>query len=208
MVSGLTAPFDPSMNLERDQNFNKRGSIWRERDVKISKSAKVNNSAIGSGSIIGDGAIVANSIIGRHCVVSPNTIVEDSILWNNVIINSHSKVFQSIIAEDNTLPSDTQLGVHTVIPHKSELSSFVTTSDNSTFTIYPINDSSPKDEDSEDESELIDIGILLVNCLLQSLFKSNRFLNLRDRQRHRLRRTLLPSTKKIISIRLQRHNHK
>ena len=146
----MTAPFDSSMNIDNDQTFTKKGSIWKERDVKIDKSAQLKNVIIGSGSVVGD-AILTNTIIGRNCNIQSGVVVEDSILWDKVTLNSGSKIRQSIITNDNVL--STQLGTRTVLAPKTQVS---TTFDNTTFTVY--GHSPAETEDSDDESEQIPIG--------------------------------------------------
>ena len=146
----MTAPFDPSMNIENDQTFAKKGSIWKERDVKIDKSAQLKNVIIGSGSVVGD-AILTNTMIGRNCNIQSGVVVEDSILWDKVTLNSGIKIRQSIITNDNVL--STQLGTRTVLAPKTQVS---TTFDNTTFTVY--GHSPAETEDSDDESEQIPIG--------------------------------------------------
>lgn len=159
MVKGITAPFDASMNIANDQTFSKKGSIWREKDVKIEKSAQLKNIVVGSGSVIGDGVVLTNTVIGRNCVVNSGVVVEDSILWDNVKLNPGCKIRQSIITTDNVLPDSSQLGYKTVLPPKIQLSPGLQIQNNETFTVY---DSSgkplPKPEDSDDEQEQIPMG--------------------------------------------------
>ena len=162
MVKGSTAPFDASMNITNDQSFSKKGSIWREKDVKIEKSAELNNVVIGSGSTIGDGVVLTNTVIGRNCTVQSGVVVEDSILWNNVTLNEGCKIHQSIITDDNVLLRSTQLGKRTVLPPRTQFSTALKIQDNETFTVFHAEGKPlPKSEDYEDETEQIPIGIPL-----------------------------------------------
>jgi len=162
MVKSVTAPFDASMNIANDQTFSKKGSIWREKDVKIEKSAELKNVVIGSGSIIGDGAVLTNTVIGRNCTVQSGVVVEDSIVWNNVTLNEGCRIHQSIITDDNVLAASTQLGKRTVLPPKTQLSTAMKIQDNEIFTVFNAEGKLlPKSEDYEDEAEQIPIGIPL-----------------------------------------------
>jgi ADP-glucose pyrophosphorylase len=166
MTKGMTAPFDPLMNIENDQTFSKKGSIFRERDVKIDKSAQLKNVIIGSGSVIGD-VVLTNTIVGRNCSIQSGVVVEDSILWDKVTLNSGSKIHQSVIANDNELSM--QLGLRTVLPPKTQVSA---SSDNITFTVYghtPV-----ETEDSDDEPEQIPIGTQSLELTNDRFIKSDR----------------------------------
>ena len=166
MTKGMTAPFDPLMNIENDQTFSKKGSIWRERDVKIDKSAQLKNVIIGSGSVIGD-VVLTNTIVGRNCSIQSGVVVEDSILWDKVTLKPGSKIRQSVITNDNEL--STQLGIRTVLPPNTRVS---TSPDNTTFTVYghtPV-----ETEDSDDEPEEIPIGTQSLEVSNNSFIKSDR----------------------------------
>jgi ADP-glucose pyrophosphorylase len=160
MVKGLTAPFDSSLNLNSDQTFSKKGTIWREREVTIDKSAQLNNAVVGSGSIIADNVVLTNTVIGRNCVIQSGVVIEDSIVWDTVTIQADCKIRQSIIANNNTLSHYTQLGNKTVLPSSTQFSGAMKIQDNEIFTVYAANGQPfPKEDDSDDdEPENIPIG--------------------------------------------------
>ena len=164
MVNGRTAPFDPSLNIENDHTFSKKGSVWRERDTKIEKSVSIKNAAIGSGSVIGNGASIINSVIGRNCHIPPGAVIEDSILWNNVTVSSpDSKIHRCIIGSYVTLPKDTRLGMGNILPPKTSLPANLKLEDNNqTFTVFTSDTqqshSKSEDSDSDDDFETVPIG--------------------------------------------------
>ena len=166
MTKGMTAPFDPLINIEYDQTFSKKGSIWRERDVKIDKAAQLKNVIIGSGSVIGD-AVLTNTVVGRNCSIQSGVVVEDSILWDKVTLNAGSKIHQSIVTNDNEL--STPLGIRTVLAPKTRVS---TSPDNTTFTVY--GHTPEETEDSDDELEQIPIGTQSLELSNNSFVKSDR----------------------------------
>ena len=152
MLSGITAPFDPVMNLENDQTYAKKGAMWREKDAKVDKTAQVVQSVIGSGTTIGENAKISNSVIGRNCVIPAGVIIENSILWSKVILNHGVSIQKSIIAE-NTIPEQTTIGIKNVLPPNTEF--IVDLEANESFTIYGQH---PQDTDSDSDSEFIPIG--------------------------------------------------
>jgi acetyltransferase-like isoleucine patch superfamily enzyme len=174
LVKGGTAPFDPSMNIDNDQTYSKKGTIWREKDVKLGKSVELKNVVLGAGSVIGDGATITNSSIGRKSVVPAGVFVQDSIIWDNVILNQGCKIYRSIIATDNVLSNDTRLGLGTVLPPKTNLPADTAISDNQTFTIYTSTGQpflNPADADAK-QSEEIPIGMsIYMSILINSLVK-------------------------------------
>ena len=166
VVLGATIPFDPSMNIGNDQTFVKRGSVWREKDVKIDKTAQLTNVVIGSGSVIGEGAVVTNSIIGRNSVLSPGVIVKDSILWDNVSVAESVEINESIVASQK-VQKNIQLGKRSAIPSICELPEGTKIPDTPYFTAYsstgePISDDVETDE-SEDEEQDKKFDISLLN---------------------------------------------
>ena len=166
MIKGITISFDLFMNIENDQTFSKKGSIWRERNVKIDKTAQLKNVIIGSDSVIGD-VILTNVVIGRNCSIQSGVIVEDSILWDKVTLKSGSKIRQSIITNDNEL--STQLGIRTILIPNTQVS---ISSDNTIFTVY--GHTSVETEDSDNESEEIPIGTQFLEMSNNSFIKSDR----------------------------------
>src|ERR1700685_4689173 len=117
MARGLTTPFDPSLNIEGDNNFSKKGSVWRDRDGKVGKTVKLQNVVIGKGSMIADGVSIKNSIIGRNCQISGG-VIADSVLWDNITVNSGCQIHTSVILSDNDVLKDVHLGSRTIIlPH-------------------------------------------------------------------------------------------
>src|SRR5271169_5769240 len=117
MAKGLTAPFDPSLNIEGDNDFSKKGPVWCDRDVKVGKTVQLQNVVIGKGSVIADGVSIENSIIGRNCQISGGRgVITDSVLWNNITVNSGCDIRKSIILSDNVILKDIHLGSGTIIP--------------------------------------------------------------------------------------------
>ena len=175
MMRGLTAPFDPSMNLLNDQTFLKKGTVWREREVKIEKSAQVKDSIIGMGSIIGDKAKVINSVIGRKCVIAPNAVVQNSVLWDNVTLGQGVHLLDSVVEMDNSVPEGSHLSRGVVLLSKTSLPSNTTIQGTGNFTIYG-SDGKPVEtaDASDDEEEPFQIG----NSLRQTS------LTYRHSQRH------------------------
>jgi carbonic anhydrase/acetyltransferase-like protein (isoleucine patch superfamily) len=161
LVKGLTSPFDPLMNIENDQTYFKKGSIWREKEVKVEKSAQLRNVVLGAGSVIGDGASVVNSVIGRKSIIPAGVVIEDSILWNNVTLSQGCKIRNSIIAADNILVNGIHLGFGVILPPQTNLPTGTEIPDNQTFTVYSSNGQPlPNSEDPDDEEfEEIPIGI-------------------------------------------------
>jgi translation initiation factor eIF-2B subunit epsilon len=163
LAKGQTVPFDPSINLERGQTFSKKSNGYREKDVKIEKSAHVKNGVIGSKSIVGDGAVVFNSIIGRNCTIQAGAVIRESILWDNVVVESGVKLHQAIVTDDNTLKADFDIAERVVLPRKANIPAGSKIGGTKTFTVYG-NDAKPiinEDEDEdEDEEDLISIRTL------------------------------------------------
>ena len=159
MTQGLTTPFDPLLNIETDQSFLKKGSTWREKGVKVDETAQLTNVVLGSGAIVGEGAILSNCVIGRNCVISSSVKIEDSVLLCNVTVNKSSSVHRSIIFGGNELPEGSRLAAKSVLPTNTRISSAITTTESSTFTIYGAN-GNPTEQDAEDD-DLPPIGIYL-----------------------------------------------
>ena len=147
------------MNLQHDQTFMKKGTIWREKEVKIEKSAQVKEAVIGAGSIVGEGAKVINSVIGRKCIIAPNAVVQNSVLWDNVTVDQGVHILDSIIEMDNSIPEGCHLSGGVVLQSKTSLSSNTKIEGNGTFTVYK-SDGTPIEEidDSDDEDEPFQIG--------------------------------------------------
>src|SRR4030095_15074264 len=99
------------MNIGNDQSFSKKGSIWREKSVKIDKSAQIQNVVLGSGSIIADGVVLMNTLVGRNCSIQSGVIIKDSILWDKGTVTTGCKIHQSIITTENEILNSTQLGI-------------------------------------------------------------------------------------------------
>ena len=165
MAKGLTAPFDPSMNIEGDNAFSQRGSIWRDRDVKIGKTVQAQNVVIGKGSIIADGVSIENSIIGRNCRILGGTIKE-SFLQDNVTVQACCNISRSVIFSDNSILRDTHLGPGTIILPHTQLPESTKISAHTRFTII---DSAghtlvlPHDSDDSDDEDQDDIPIEALN---------------------------------------------
>lgn len=164
MVKGLTAPFDSSMNIENDQSFSKKGSIWREKNVKVDKSAQLQNVVVGSGSVIADGVVLINTLVGRNCSIQSGVVIEDSILWDKATVTMGCKIHQSIITTENEISNTAQLGIRTVLLPKTSLA--ITIPDNTAFTVYTSTGQplAREEEDSEDEDGQITISKALSQC--------------------------------------------
>lgn len=146
------------MNLRNDQTFQKRGDSWREREVKVEKSAQIKESVIGAGTIVGDGATVVNSIVGRRCVIGPHAVVQNSVLWDNVTVGQGVQILDSIVEMDNTVREGCDLS-RAVLLRKSSLPSNTIIKSNDCFTVYgsdgnPI----PNAEDSDNEESSFTIS--------------------------------------------------
>jgi translation initiation factor eIF-2B subunit epsilon len=160
VTAGLTVPFDPSMNLENDQTFSKKLTVYREKDVKIGKLSQLKNVVIGAKTIIGDGAVVVNSVIGRNCIIQPGAIIRESILWDNVVVETGVKLTQSIVAEDNSLKLNHRLSERAILPPKTDIFIPSNPGTSKTFTIYGSQPPQPITEDSDsDQDEDIPISI-------------------------------------------------
>jgi translation initiation factor eIF-2B subunit epsilon len=176
------------MNLQNDQTFVKRGDNWREREVKVDKSAQVKESVIGAGSIISEGTTVVNSVVGRKCVISPRAVVRDSVLWDNVIVGRGVHILHSIVEMDTHVPDGSHLSRGVVLPRKTILPPNTTIQGTDTFTVYatdgpPI----PSSEDSDNEDESFQIGIFLKHPFLTKRYtQPHRLRDLRNRKRFRL----------------------
>jgi translation initiation factor eIF-2B subunit epsilon len=158
MAKGLTAPFDPSLNIEGDNNFSKKGFVWRDRDVKVGKTVQLQNVVIGKGSVIADGVSIKNSIIGRNCQISGGAIA-DSVLWDNITVNSGCEIHKSVILSDNDVLKDVHLGSRTIILAHTQLPEATKIPDNARFTVYtatgqPLVVSDDNDDADEDEDEI------------------------------------------------------
>ena len=158
MTSGDTPLFDSFKNIEKGQTFTKKGSVWKEKDVRIERSAKISNAIIESGAIVDEGATVINSVIGRNCVISADSFVHHAILWKDVNLGTRAKVDFSIIAENSTILSDVKIGSRTILPHNTHLPSCTSTPDYSKFSIYMIDNPNPKPYDAEDITDSIHLG--------------------------------------------------
>src|SRR5579862_9531806 len=155
MLQGLTAPFDPMMNLENDQTYAKKASMWREKDVKLDKSAQVTRSVIGAGTTIAENTIISNSVVGRGCVIPVGVTIENSILWSKVILNSGVTVKKAIISE-NTIAEGTTIDEKNVLPPLTHLD--VDLPAQPSWTVYG---QTPKeDSDSESDEEVIPLDDL------------------------------------------------
>jgi len=155
MLGGLTAPFDPMMNLENDQTYTKKGSMWREKDVKIDKAARVSQSVIGAGTTIGERAKISNSVIGRNCVIPPGVTIKDSIVWNKVTLLTGVTIKKSIIAE-NTIPTNLEINEKNVLlPNTAASLNNLPTQQS--WTIYGHTPTEEDDFDSESETDLIPV---------------------------------------------------
>lgn len=150
ILNGVTAPFDPSMNVENTQNFIKKGSVWLDKDVKIEKTALVKNAVIGSGSLIGDGASVSDSIIGRNCVVPAGVQIRESILWNDVVLHKGVQMNRAIIASNSLIPEDTWLGC-AVLRTKTKLAASTKFPASTSLIVYESDGQPYINEDSSDE---------------------------------------------------------
>ena len=165
MAKGLTAPFDPSLNIEGDNAFSKRGSIWRDRDVKIGKTIQSHNVAICKGSHIADGVSIENSIIGRNCQILGG-IVKDSILHDNVTVNLGCDINRSIIWSNNNILKDTHLGSGTIILPHTQLSESTNISENIGFTVFTSAGEPlvlPHESDDSDDEDQDDVPIGTLN---------------------------------------------
>ena len=149
------------MNLLNDQTFLKKGTVWREREVKIEKSAQVKDSIIGAGSIVGDGAKVVNSVIGRKCVIAPNAVLQNSVLWDDVTLGQGVHILDSVVEMDTSVPEGCHLSRGAVLLSKTSLPSNTTIEGNGSFTIYG-SDGKPVEtaDDSDDEDEPFQIGTI------------------------------------------------
>lgn len=161
MTRGLTAPFDPSMNLLNGQTFQKKGTIWREKEVKIEKSAQVTNAIIGAGTIVGDGAKVITSVVGRKCIISSNAVIQNSVLWDNVTVGQGAQVSESVVEMDNSVLEGCHLSRGVVLLSKTSLPSNTTIEGNSNFAVYG-SDGKPLEtaENSDDEDLPFNIGTI------------------------------------------------
>jgi translation initiation factor eIF-2B subunit epsilon len=151
MTTGITSPFDPSMNLENDQTFTKRGSIWQEKNVSV-VSAQLKQSVIGSHATVGDGAVITNSIIGRNCKISPGAIIQDSILWNDITVNRGVKINRSIVAANNIIPTNCQINGGVIIPPNSIISD-ENIAESKSFTVYGKPPKEPSQDVFQDDSD-------------------------------------------------------
>lgn len=135
MAQGLTSPFDPLLNIETDQSFLKKGSIWREKGVKVHETAQLTNVILGSGTTVGEDAVITNCVIGRNSVISSGVRIEDSVLLSNVTVNKSCSIYQSVLF-CNELPEGSHLAAKSVFAGNTKLSSPITTKESSTFTFY------------------------------------------------------------------------
>src|SRR2546421_4552939 len=170
------------MNLRNDQTFLKKGDSWRERDIKLEKTAQIKESVIGAGSMIGDGATVVNSVVGRKCLIGPRAVLRDSILWDNVTVGQDVRILHSIVEMDNDVLNGCQLN-GAVLLTKTKLPSNTTINGNDSFTVYG-RDGNPIDyaEDSDEEDASFQIGIILVISINKSHSQSDRLGGIRNRQ--------------------------
>jgi|SRR5579859_274615 len=170
------------MNLRNDQTFLKKGDSWREREVKLEKTAQIKESVIGAGSMIGDGATVVNSVVGRKCLIGPHAIVRDSILWDNVTVGQDVSILHSIVEMDNNVLNGCQLN-RAVLLTKTILPSNTTIKGNDCFIVYG-SDGNPIDyaEDSDEEEASFQIGTILVMSINKRHSQSDRLGSVRNRQ--------------------------
>ena len=161
MTRGLTAPFDPSMNLQNDQTFVKKGTIWREREVMIENAAQVKDAIIGAGSIIGEGVNIVNCVVGRKCVIAPNSVLQNSVLWDNVTVGQGVHILDSIVEMNKSVPDGCHLSRGVVLASTTELPLNTTIEGTGTFTVYQ-SDGKPVEnpDDSDDEDEPFQIGTI------------------------------------------------
>ena len=152
-MNGITAPFDPAMNLEIGQTYSKRQSIYRERNVIIEISAEVKDSSIATGSIVGNDATVLNSVIGRHVTISDKAVIIDSIIWDDVVVGESAKVNASIVTNANNINGE--LGPKVVLPLGFELQLPVPTPTtlNGAFTVYDGDGNVVQNDDEVDEED-------------------------------------------------------
>jgi len=169
------------MNLRNDQTFLKKGDSWREREVKLEKTAQIKESVIGAGSMIGDGATVVNSVVGRKCFIGPRAIVRDSILWDNVSVGQDVSILHSIVEMDNNVLNGSHLN-RAVLPTKTTLPANTTIKGNDSFTVYG-SDGNPIDyaEDSDEEEASFQIGTILVMSINKRHSQSDRLGSVRNR---------------------------
>lgn len=147
------------MNIEQDQTFTKKGSVWREKDVKVESLTELNNVVVGAGSSIGETATITNSVIGRQCVIPSSAVVEGSIIWNNVTLGEGCKVHGSIIMEGNNLSNDIRIGRGTVLLPKTNLPAHTQISDHESFTTYTSDGQPIEKSVDEDEEEVHPVPI-------------------------------------------------
>ena len=159
MAKGLTAPFDPSINIEGDKDFIKKGSIWREKEVKTGKTAQLQNVIVGKGSVISDGVSIENSIIGQNCQISIG-VIKDSVLRDNIVVYPGCDIRKSIILSDNDILNNTHLGSGTIVPPHTQFPGSTKIPDNLHFTIYSstgqpiVRSHDDSDSDSEDPDDI------------------------------------------------------
>jgi translation initiation factor eIF-2B subunit epsilon len=153
VVNGVTAPFDPGMNLERDQTFSKKVGGWREKEVRVEKSATLQKTAIGSQTTIAEKANITKSVIGRNCRVAADVTIENSVLWSNASVSAGALIQNSIVLEGCTIEG--KVGEMLVISANSPIPPFGA---RKSFI-------KPGEEDSDSEIEDIVIGTSLKTTL-------------------------------------------
>jgi translation initiation factor eIF-2B subunit epsilon len=158
MTCGLTAPFDPLLNIEPDQSFSKKGTVWKENGTKVHESVQLTNAVLGAGVAVANNANIRNSVIGRNCIIAEAVTIENSVLLASVKVDKGCFIRESIIFDGIELPERSHLAGKSIIPPNTKLSSPFTTPETPKFTIYaadgkPVAQDEDEDEDEEEEEE-------------------------------------------------------
>jgi translation initiation factor eIF-2B subunit epsilon len=153
MTRGLTVPFDPLLNIEPDQSFLKKGTVWKERGTKVHESMQLMNVVLGAGVSIAKNANIRDSVIGRNCSIAEAVTVENSVLLADVTVEKGCSIRDSIIFEGIEVPEGSHLAGKSVIPANTKLSSPFSTPETPKFTIYAADGKPVTQDDNEDDDE-------------------------------------------------------
>ncbi|XOB66398.1 sugar phosphate nucleotidyltransferase [Deferribacteres bacterium DY0037] len=92
---------DVTLPLEGIQEKLSEGTVYKEKDVKIHKTAKIEGLVVlGDGCVIEKDVTIKNSVLSGGCSIGEKSTVENSILWKEVIIGKSCDLVNTVLCNN------------------------------------------------------------------------------------------------------------